>query len=122
MTLGLFGGISLVGCAVLVWWATAAAAAGRLPRNGGVGIRTTHTSASDGAWVAGHEAALAPAKVVAIVSALLGVAMAVAAVVEGSAEPGALVVVLFVLGYLAMLVGAIVVARVADRAARDADA
>lgn len=37
---------------------TRAAASGSLGRNGGAGIRTKKTLASDAAWVAGHQAAL----------------------------------------------------------------
>lgn len=121
MTMGLLGGVSLVGCAVLLWWATAAAAAGRLPRNASIGIRTRATTASDAAWVAGHRAALSPARAVAIVSGLLGVAMAATSVVAGTADPGAAVITLFVLGYGVMGVGTVVAARTAERGARGTD-
>ena len=49
---------SVVMLAALCIGVTRAAADGRLPHNGGVGIRTRRTTRSPEAWCAGHAAAL----------------------------------------------------------------
>ncbi|MBR7744005.1 SdpI family protein [Phycicoccus sp. BSK3Z-2] len=64
--------------AALLVRVTAAAADGRLDRNGFAGIRTPATGASDAAWRAGHAAALPTARLVALVfgaGAALGVVL-----------------------------------------------
>lgn len=49
--------ITHLGLAVLMATVTARAAAGRLPRNQWVGIRTPATMRGEAAWIAGHRAA-----------------------------------------------------------------
>ena len=62
---------------------TRLAAQGKLPRNGGVGIRTRYTKASDAAWVAGHAAARSRVAALVPVAALTVVVTVGAAVVGG---------------------------------------
>lgn len=118
MALGLIGGIGLLLCALGLWRVVVGAASGALSRNAAVGIRTSATQASDAAWHAGHQAAVTPARLLALVCSALAVAMMVASLVGGSADPTALVVVLFAGGYLTMFAGCVVVARAANRGAR----
>ncbi|KRF34352.1 SdpI family protein [Nocardioides sp. Soil805] len=50
--------VAAAAASALVWWMTREAAAGRIPRNRSLGIRTRRTLASDEGWVLGHEVAL----------------------------------------------------------------
>lgn len=121
MAMGLMGGIGLLTCAVLLWRVVDGAAAGTLARDGNIGIRTRATNASDAAWLAGHRAAAAPARGVALVCGVLAVAMILAALTHRSTDPDALVVSLFITGYAAMIAGSVIVARAANRGARSID-
>lgn len=121
MVMGIFGGVGLLMCAAVIYGLTASAAQGSTARNGAFGIRTKATMASDEAWLAGHRAALAPARVLAVFSSVVGVAMIVVAALDGGEEPTVPVIILFAIGYVGMLVGSVQIARVASAAARAAD-
>ena len=58
---------------VLVVASTALAAGGVLKRNNTLGIRTSATRASDGAWIRGHRAGVLPASVGCAVSSGLAI-------------------------------------------------
>jgi uncharacterized membrane protein len=112
--LSLAGGLAIVGVLGLVL--ARAGAAGTLPRNAAVGIRTRRTRRSDAAWKAGHRAAAGPLRFAGVVGLAAAVLTPVAvSTVSGSAAwwlvLGALVVV------VALLVRA---TRAADRAAEEA--
>ena len=116
--MGLIGGIPLIGTALLIFYSTRAAARGTLPRGTGVGIRTAITGHSDAAWVAGHRAAVPCATLLSIVSGALAVALVVAGAMSPP-DPGPAVIVLFVLGYGTILVGAWPLVRIANNGALD---
>lgn len=105
--------IMLAACAV-VFGTTLAAARGRLGVNHLAGIRLQHVMASPKAWQAGHRAALVPITVTCVLTA--GVAF-VPVVVGGLTEgaEGAWVIGSTVV----LLIGALVSAGVANRAATD---
>jgi len=48
--------VAMVAVAVLAFWTARRGAAGTLPRNDVIGIRTGATRASDEAWIAAHRA------------------------------------------------------------------
>ena len=118
MTMGRVGGIGLLVVAVALWRVVDGATAGVLPRNGQSDIRTAATTASDEAWVRGHAAAVAPARRVADSCGTLAAVMMVASVAHGTADPDALTIGLFALGYAVAVVGCVWIATVADRGAR----
>lgn len=91
-------------------------AAGQLPRNGLVGIRTRSTRRSDAAWEAGHRAA-APTLRISGVAALVLVALALVMRLPGW-EVSA---VLSSIAAAVALVGVAVATAQAGRAARDAN-
>lgn len=68
------GWITLI-LALFVAAMTLAAALGRLPANGTIGIRTSATQRSDAAWIAGHRAAANLVVPASVVAAALGVAV-----------------------------------------------
>lgn len=122
MAMGLIGGLSLILLGAVIAGVTAAAARGRIGRNGAVGIRTSATLTSERAWTAGHRAATRPAVVLGVLCAGIGAAMAALGAVRGTDEPGTALVVLFALGYgVVVLGGTVWVATVASRAARRAE-
>lgn len=120
MVLALVGAWGLVTVAVAMWFVARAGEQGDLPRNGLVGIRTSATRASDRSWAAGHRAAAGPARTMVRVVIGLAVALAASALLPRGEEPHPVTIGLFVLGYAAVLVGALLVTRTANRAARDA--
>ncbi|ROS56396.1 hypothetical protein [Frigoribacterium sp. PhB118] len=105
--------IMLAACAV-VFGTTLAAARGRLGVNHLAGIRLQHVMASPEAWQAGHRAALVP---ITVTCALTAGAAFVPVVVGGLTEgaQGAWVIGSTVV----LLIGALVSAGVANRAAGD---
>ncbi|CAB4962402.1 unannotated protein [freshwater metagenome] len=120
MVLALVGAWGLVTVAAAMWFVARAGERGDLPRNGLVGIRTTATRASDRAWAAGHRAAARPARAVARVVVGLAVALATSALLPQGEHPHPVTSGLFALGYSAVLLGALLVTRTANRAARGA--
>ncbi|MUK01470.1 hypothetical protein GM708_05740 [Vibrio cholerae] len=93
---------------------TRQAAEGSIGRNAAAGIRTRHTQASDGAWIAGHAAALPVVRRMRLV-AVAGILAAVGAhlTIGGQAGP--------VTAFGALVVQTVVLLRsaaVANRAAR----
>lgn len=118
MMMGVVGGVSLLVVAGVLWWGTRAVVERPIERNIVVGIRTSATQASDAAWEAGHRAALPVIKVVSLVSAGLAVPLILAGVLARTERPTAPVLMLFALGYGTVLVGALLSARAANRAAR----
>jgi len=105
--------IMLAACAV-VFGTTLAAARGRLGVNHLAGIRLQHVMASPEAWQAGHRAALVP---ITVTCALTAGAAFVPVLVRGLTEgaQGAWVIGSTVV----LLIGALVSAGVANRAATD---
>lgn len=117
--MGLTGGIGLLACAATIYFSTRAAARGTLLRGTGVGIRTAITQHSDESWVAAHRAALPCAGVISAIAAVLGVALIAAGAMSSPSDTSAFVVVLFVIGYGAVLIGAWPLVRVANNGALD---
>ena len=111
--LSLGGALAIVSVLGLV--VARAAAAGALPPNGAVGIRTRNTRRCEAAWQAGHRAAAAPL----LLTAVVGLAAAVL-------TPVAVAVVSATAGWW-LAIGAVLVtsvlwfraARVANRAAAE---
>ncbi len=66
--------VAMVVTGALCWWTARRAAAGTLPRNDMIGIRTTATRASDGTWIAAHRAGAADLRRSAIGAMLTAVA------------------------------------------------
>ena len=120
MVLALVGAWGLVTVAAAMWFVARAGERGDLPRNGLVGIRTSATRASDRAWAAGHRAAAGPARTMAQVVVGLAVALAASALLPQGEQPHPVTIGLFALGYTAVLLGALLVTRTANRAARGA--
>lgn len=110
-------GLILAGTGAL-WGITAAAASGRLARNGWAGIRIGSTMASDEAWLAGHRAALPASRATGIGALVMGLALMVNAVVADDDDGSVGFWVLFALGYGGVLVGAFFIALRAHRASR----
>ncbi|MBD8141228.1 SdpI family protein [Frigoribacterium sp. CFBP 13605] len=105
--------IILAACAV-VYGTTLAAARGRLGVNHLAGLRLQHVMASPEAWRAGHRAALVPITVTcAITAGVAFVPVVVGGLTEGA--QGAWVIGSTVV----LLLGALVSAGVANRAATD---
>jgi uncharacterized membrane protein len=99
-----------LGLTVLVAVITVLCAAGRIPANGLLGIRTPATKRSEAAWMAGHRAAaklLVPAAVIVgglSVAVILGWSVAGLSVeTTGHALFGVFVVVLVISGVIAHL-------------------
>lgn len=120
MFMGLTGGIGLLACAAAIFFSTRAAARGTLPRGIGVGIRTAITQHSDNAWVAAHRAALPCARLLSIAAAAFGVGLIVAGALAPLMDSSPAELVLFVLGYGTVLVGAWPLVRIANNGALDA--
>ncbi|WP_446665125.1 SdpI family protein [Flexivirga sp. B27] len=118
--MGLTGGIGLLACAAAIYFSTWAAARGSLPRGIGIGIRTATTQHSDEAWVAAHRAALPCASVLAAIAGVLGIALMVAGALSFADTVPPMIVVLFVLGYGVVLIGAWPLVRIANNGALDA--
>ena len=95
----------------LVWWITASAATGRLTKNYFVGLRTSHTLASEEAWLTGHRAALPWARRTALAATVLGAA----ALGVATLGPWQLAVVFAFAGLASVLVGSLYAAWVAHR-------
>jgi uncharacterized membrane protein len=106
-------GLLLTG--LLSLYVTRAAAAGELPRNGLVGIRTRKTQRDDAAWQAGHAAATPLVRVVTIVCfAASGLILVGAAVTQEPAVVGAAALSAAVAIVVLMLRAARVAGRAAD--------
>lgn len=113
------GGFGLVMAGVLCQYATSAAAAGKLPLNSSIGLRTTRTKSSEEAWQAGHRAALPHTKVACVVAIATAVLSVVAAIVANTQDshPAAVVSVVLIIGGYVGFVGLLFVAmRAANRA------
>jgi uncharacterized membrane protein len=105
-------GLLLTG--LLSLYVTRAAAAGELPRNGLVGIRTRKTQRDDAAWQAGHAAATPLVRAVTVVCfAASGLILVGAAVTQEPAVVGAAAL----LAAVAIVVLMLRAARVAGHAA-----
>lgn len=115
--MGVAGGIGLLVVALVVWWVTESAAHGKIGKNSAVGIRTSSTMASDGAWEAGHLAALPLARKMGVAGAVLGVALLVAGLVSSQEQPSGLIIALFTVGYLGVFIGVLLATRTANRGA-----
>lgn len=117
--MGLMGGVSLIGCCLLMWWMTASAAAGQIERNSQMGIRTFDTQKSDAAWLAGHRGALPTVCATAIVGLVLGLTEAIlgAGGLKDGASPGP-IVILFAAGIVWLIAGLSWAAHRASVAAR----
>ena len=105
------GAVILAAVGVLILVAGRLSAAGRLPRNGFVGIRIPSTMRSDRAWLAGHRAGAFALTMAGGGSAVIAIASAMV-----SSNPSAPLI------SVAWLVAWTVVAAIkANRAARDAE-
>lgn len=120
MLIGLFAGVALGLIGGVIWAVTAAAANGRLARNGSVGIRTRATRSSDAAWRAGHQAALPASRALGFAGGIIGLGMVVDGIISRDSQGSTVFWALFAIGYGAVLVGSVFVATVAQRAARTA--
>jgi hypothetical protein len=113
-----FPAIMAVVLSMVISQVTKAAARGDLPRSGAVGIRTSATKASDDAWAAGHEAAAPVARKVTLgVSTLAAVIIILSFIFEG-----AWVTALGVVPFVIVVLSLIPLVRVANGAARAAEA
>lgn len=99
---------------LLTLYVTRAAAAGELPRNGLVGIRTRKTQRDDAAWEAGHAAAAPLVRATTVVCFAGSVLVLVGAVV--TREPAVVGLVALAAG-VAIVVLLLRAAQVAGRAA-----
>jgi len=98
-------------------WMARRAAAGTLPRNNVVGIRTPATRASDAAWVAAHRAGAADLRRIGVVALMTAVLIWVTlGMPQGTREIALAVVVLG--GAALILVFSLRAAAVGGRAAR----
>ena len=113
---GLAAGLVVI--AVVCWAVTRMIAAGSLPRNGFIGIRTHATQRSDAAWSAGHEAARRSILAVAVLGASSAVATVVVGIALRRTPSGDDVVLVLGMGVYALVLGVLVrAARKANRAA-----
>jgi len=111
--------LSSITAAVATWSVTKSNADIGAQPNSVAGLRTRATKSSPQAWVAGHRAAVPPAKVTMVISVVAAVASLLcclaALALDVTAMPAA---VLAVAAMLAVVVGSSYSCLVADRAAR----
>lgn len=120
--LGLITGPSLALCAFIVYFVTRSAAEGETGPNALVGIRVPATMASEEAWVAGHRAALGPSRLIGWLGVPCAVLLTASAFLPQGEAPHWISVVLFVVGYVVIVLGgALWCTIVASRAARAAE-
>ncbi|WP_058598133.1 SdpI family protein [Microbacterium testaceum] len=109
--------VAMVAVAALAFWTARRGAAGTLPRNDFIGIRTGTTRASDEAWIAAHRAGAADLRRSGIGAAATAVLPWAALALPAAAREPAIAVV--VLAGIAALIGFSVRAGVVgQRAAR----
>lgn len=115
--MGISGGLGLavVGCAYLV--VASLGASGNLVRNGAVGIRTRATTASDQAWEAAHRVVTPLLRTLGKVWLILAVALVISGLIWRQEDPSVVTVLLFAVGYGAVLLSAIPVVIRANAAA-----
>ena len=95
---------------------------GLIGRNGAIGIRTRKTQASDAAWDAAHRAAAPLMRTVGIASLIFGAALVLSGFVWQQENPPAVTMIVFALGYGAVLVGSVPITIKANAAASRAHA
>ncbi len=102
----------------LTWWVVHEGGSGSIGPNQLMGIRTRATKASPAAWAVAHEAALPWVRRTGLVA--VGVSAVGTAVLAAGGRPATTVVgtVLALSGYAVLVVGLVLAATVADRAAR----
>ncbi|MCT2086315.1 SdpI family protein [Microbacterium enclense] len=109
--------VAMLAVAAVSFWTARRAAAGTLPRNDLIGIRTAATRASDAAWVAAHRAGAAGLRRTGVVAAATAVLPWAAVVVPDAYRET--VIVVTVLGGAGTILGlSIHAAVVGGRAAR----
>lgn len=120
--LGLLTGPLLALCALIVYFVTRSAAQGGTGPNALMGIRLPATMASERAWVAGHRAALGPSRLIFWLGVPCAGLLTASAFLPQGEDPHWISVVLFVLGYVVIVLGgALWCSVVASRAARAAE-
>lgn len=92
---------------------------GMLERNGVVGIRTRATKVSDQAWAAGHRAAYGALRMTGWLCLGVGVLTTMLALVVRGRYLVPVVLSIAVVGYVALVVGLIVIVREANAGARN---
>lgn len=92
-------------------------------RNSLYGIRTKATMASDAAWEAGHRAAAPAVRTSAWIALVFAVLLGATALIWPQEEPVPVAtVVLWIAGYVQVMVSALIMVRIANGAARAAEA
>lgn len=116
------GGPLLALTAWIVWLVTRMGARGRLGMNAAAGIRLPSTMRSEEAWVAGHRAALRPARWIGALGLVTAVLLTASAGLPQGDDPHPVTIALFTVGYFVIVMGGVVWASLAaSRAAREAN-
>ncbi|GAA4691078.1 hypothetical protein GCM10025781_04990 [Kocuria gwangalliensis] len=120
--MGILGGLGLFMIGGFHLMIAKQGALGLIGRNGAIGIRTRKTQASDAAWDAAHRAAAPLMRTVGIASLIFGAALVLSGFVWQQENPPAVTMIVFALGYGAVLVGSVPITIKANAAASRAHA
>lgn len=115
--MGILGGLGLFMIGGSYLMVAKQGAFGLIGRNGSIGIRTRKTQASDVAWDAAHRAAAPLMRTMGAASLTFGAALVLSGFVWRQENPPAVTIVIFALGYGAVLVGSVPVTIKANAAA-----
>lgn len=103
----------------ITWFVVTQGAVGAVEPNSVVGIKTRATQASPAAWEAGHRAALPWTKRTVIASVAVSMTGALVLATSSGTRATAVGTVLTLSGFVVLVVGVLIVARVANKAARE---
>ncbi|MBD2765842.1 SdpI family protein [Kocuria sp. cx-455] len=115
--MGILGGLGLFMVGAFYLMVAKQGALGLIGRNGSIGIRTRKTQVSDVAWDAAHRAAAPLVRTVGIAAVIFGAALVLSGFLWQQENPPAVTMIIFALGYGAVLVGSVPVAIRANAAA-----
>ena len=120
--MGILGGLGLFMIGGSYLMVAKMGALGLIGRNGSLGIRTRRTRASDAAWDTAHRAASPLMRTMGVASIIFGVALVLSGLVWWHEDPPAVTIIIFALGYGAVLVGSVPLMIKANAAATGAHA